>query len=270
MSADPEKVPGAVVIPRLSYEEATEIAHFGAEILHPEALTPAIQKRIPVFIRSAEHPERPGTVIGSGEDTPDNYPVKGFSIVDHISLLNVEGSGMVGVPGISSRLFSSLHSKDISVILISQASSEHSICCAVRESQAEEAVEVAKETFSDELKNYRINTIDIEKGCAILGAVGDRMSGTPGISAKFFGALGQAGVNVRAIAQGSSERNISAVVRSEDATRALRAVHSGFYLSNQTLSIGVIGPGLIRKHSSRSDCWRIGFPARPFRAGFKG
>ncbi len=245
MSADPGKVPGAVVIPRLSYEEATELAHFGAEILHPEALTPAIQKKIPVFIKNIDHPERAGTVIGPEEDAPDNYPVKGFSIVDDISLLNVEGSGMVGVPGISSRLFSSLHRKDISVILISQASSEHSICCAVRESQAEEAVEVARETFEDELRNYRIHTIDVEKGCAILGAVGDRMSGTPGISAKFFGALGQAGVNVRAIAQGASERNISAVVRSEDATRALRAVHSGFYLSNQTLSIGVIGPGLI-------------------------
>lgn len=245
MSADPSKVPGAVVIPELSYEEATELAHFGSEIIHPEAINPAIQSRIPIFIKNIKDPESCGTVINSKGSGKNGHPVKGFSIIDAISLLNVEGAGMVGVPGISSRLFSSLHKKNISVILISQASSEHSICCAVPEEQAVEARDVARETFAEELGNYRINTIDIERGCAILGAVGDRMSGTPGISAKFFGALGQAGVNVRAIAQGASERNISAVVRSEDATRALRAVHSGFYLSNQTLSVGVIGPGLI-------------------------
>ncbi len=245
MSADPSKVPGAVVIPTLSYEEATELAHFGSEIIHPEAINPAIQAKIPIFIKNIKNPAGSGTVIHSEGSGINTHPVKGFSIVDNISLLNVEGAGMVGVPGISSRLFSSLHKKDISVILISQASSEHSICCAVPEDQAEDARDVARETFAEELGNFRINTINIERGCAILGAVGDRMSGTPGISAKFFGALGQAGVNVRAIAQGASERNISAVVRSEDATRALRAVHSGFYLSNQTLSVGVIGPGLI-------------------------
>jgi len=245
MSADPSKVPGAVVIPTLSYEEATELAHFGSEIIHPEAINPAIQAKIPIFIKNIKNPAGSGTVIHSEGSGMNTHPVKGFSIVDNISLLNVEGAGMVGVPGISSRLFSSLHKKDISVILISQASSEHSICCAVPEDQAEDARDVARETFAEELGNFRINTINIERGCAILGAVGDRMSGTPGISAKFFGALGQAGVNVRAIAQGASERNISAVVRSEDATRALRAVHSGFYLSNQTLSVGVIGPGLI-------------------------
>ena len=245
MSADPSKVPGAVVIPELSYEEATELAHFGSEIIHPEAITPAIQDQIPIHIRNVKHPEKSGTVIKAEGSGNQGHPVKGFSIVDGISLLNVEGSGMVGVSGISSRLFSSLHKKNISVILISQASSEHSICCAIPSEQAEDAREVAKETFREELESYRINTIDIENGCVILGAVGDRMSGTPGISAKFFGSLGQAGVNVRAIAQGASERNISAVVKQEEATRALRAVHSGFYLSNQTLSIGVIGPGLI-------------------------
>ncbi len=245
MSADPEKVPGAVVIPELTYEEATELAHFGAKTLHPEALPPAIVKRIPVYIKNINYPDKPGTVIKAEESGSQVHPVKGFSIVDTISLLNVEGAGMVGVPGISSRLFSALYKKGISVILISQASSEHSICCAIPSAQAEEAKDVARKTFREELESFRIHTIEIESDCAILGAVGDKMSGTPGISAKFFGALGQAGVNVRAIAQGSSERNISAVIRKEDSTRALRAVHSGFYLSNQTLSIGVIGPGLI-------------------------
>ncbi len=245
MSADPEKVPGAVVIAELTYEEATELAYFGAEILHPKALPPAIVKGIPVYIKNIDNPEGSGTVIRSEETGSPVHPVKGFSIVKDISLLNIEGAGMVGVPGISSRLFSALYRKGISVVLISQASSEHSICCAIPSGQAEEAKDVAGQTFRDELESFRIHTIEVEPDCAILGAVGDRMSGTPGISAKFFGALGQAGVNVRAIAQGSSERNISAVIRREDATRALRAVHSGFYLSNQTLSIGVIGPGLI-------------------------
>ncbi len=245
MSADTGKVPGAIVIPELSYEEANELAHFGAEILHPESITPAILKNIPIHIKNINHPEAPGSVIKEKGSNGQGNPVKGFSIVDDISLLNVEGSGMVGVPGISSRLFTALNEKKISLILISQASSEHSICCAIPSSQAEEAGNIARKVFSEELENYSINTIDIEPDCAILGAVGDRMSGTPGISAKFFGALGQAGVNVRAIAQGSSERNISAVIAQGDSIRALRAVHSGFYLSNQTLSIGVIGPGLI-------------------------
>ena len=244
-SADPDKVPAAVTIPHLSYAEATELAYFGAKILHPAAFTYAINKKIPIRIRHIDNPELPGTLISEpSSDTGDNI-IKGFSIVDDISLLNIEGSGMVGVPGISSRLFSALHKKGISVITISQASSEHSICCGVASDQAEAAKAIAREIFEPELLNFKINSIETEDKCAILGAVGDRMSGTPGISAKFFGALGKAGINVHAIAQGSSERNISAVIKSEEATRALRAVHSGFYLSNQTLSIGVIGPGLI-------------------------
>ena len=244
-SADPDKVPAAVTIPRLSYAEATELAYFGAKILHPAAFTYAIHKKIPIRIRNIENPESDGTIISDSTGNNDDNLIKGFSIVDNISLLNIEGSGMVGVPGISSRLFSALHKQGISVITISQASSEHSICCGVSSDKAEEAKAIAGKIFEPELLNFKINSVEIEDGCAILGAVGDLMSGTPGISAKFFGALGNAGVNVHAIAQGSSERNISAVIKSEQATKALRAVHSGFYLSNQTLSIGVIGPGLI-------------------------
>jgi len=244
-SADPDKVPAAVTIPSLSYAEATELAYFGAKTLHPAAYTYAIHKEIPIRIRSIDNLDSEGTSISHFSGNSWNSLIKGFSIVDNISLLNIEGSGMVGVPGISSRLFSALHKKGISVITISQASSEHSICCGVNSDQADEAKSIAMEIFKPELDSFKINFIEIESDCAILGAVGDLMSGTPGISAKFFGALGKAGVNVRAIAQGSSERNISAVIKSEEATRALRAVHSGFYLSNLTLSIGVIGPGLI-------------------------
>jgi aspartokinase/homoserine dehydrogenase 1 len=245
MSADERSVPGAEVIPELTYQEATELAYFGAEVLHPPVMTPAMMKQIPLYIRNLDNPAAPGTRIAESISSPDPKPVKGFSIVNDVTLLNIEGAGMIGVPGISSRLFTSLQRRDISVILISQASSEHSICCAVPSDQGRNARETAREEFADELAHYRINSIEIEEGCAVLAAVGDRMSGIPGISAKFFGALGKAQVNVRAIAQGSSERNISAVISGDDATRALRAVHAGFYLSSQSLSIGIIGPGNI-------------------------
>jgi aspartokinase/homoserine dehydrogenase 1 len=245
MSADPEMVPGSVVIPELTYQEATELAYFGAEVLHPQAMSPAIMKGIPLRIRNVNAPDRPGTLIAAKVRFSEGKPVKGFSIIHDVSLLNIEGAGMIGVPGVSSRLFTALRQKNISVILISQASSEHSICCAVPAHQGQGAKETAREAFAEELASFRINSIDVEEGCAILAAVGDQMSGIPGISAKFFGALGKAGVNVRAIAQGSSERNISAVINEKDASRALRAVHAGFYLSNQTLSIGIIGPGKI-------------------------
>ena len=245
MSADKSCVPGAEIIPELTYQEATELAYFGADVLHPPAMTPAMMKGIPLCIRSIHTPKFAGTKISQEVSHPDSKPVKGFSIINDISLLNIEGAGMIGVPGISSRLFSSLQRRGISVILISQASSEHSICCAVPGDQGEDAQNTAREEFTEELENYRINSIEIEENCGILAAVGDQMSGIPGIAAKFFGALGKAQINVRAIAQGSSERNISAVIRSEDATRALRAVHAGFYLSSQSLSIGIIGPGNI-------------------------
>jgi len=245
MSADPDKVPGSEVIPELTYQEATELAYFGAEVLHPPAMTPAIMKGIPLCIRNIGDTKSGGTRIVPRIEAPSPKPVKGFSIINDVTLLNIEGAGMIGVPGVSSRLFSSLRQQGISVILISQASSEHSICCAVPAHQGQSARETARRAFHAELSSYRINSIEIEEGCAILAAVGDQMSGIPGISAKFFGALGSAGVNVRAIAQGSSERNISAVISEKDSARALRAVHAGFYLSNQTLSIGIIGPGLI-------------------------
>ncbi len=245
MSADQNSVPGAEVIPELTYQEATELAYFGADVLHPPAMTPAMMKGIPLYIRNIHSPKSAGTKISPEISQSDSKPVKGFSIINDISLLNIEGAGMIGVPGISSRLFSSLQRRGISVILISQASSEHSICCAVPRGQGNEARDTAREEFTEELENYRINSIEIEEDCGILAAVGDQMSGIPGIAAKFFGALGKAQINVRAIAQGSSERNISAVIRSEDATRALRAVHAGFYLSSQSLSIGIIGPGNI-------------------------
>jgi len=172
-------------------------------------------------------------------------PVKGITSIEQVALVNVEGAGMIGVPGTAHRLFGALREANVSVILISQGSSEHSICCAVPGAQAEPAVRAVREAFARELADGQIQSVDIDRELAILAVVGDGMAGIPGIAGKVFEALGSAAVNVRAIAQGASERNISVVVDGKDATRALRAVHAGFYLSPHTLSIGVIGPGTV-------------------------
>lgn len=239
------EVPGASVIEHLTYEEATELSFFGAKVIHPQAFVPAMVKNIPLYLKNFCEPDHSGTRVSSEGDLDEKHQVKGFSVIHDVALINIEGAGMIGVPGVSSRLFSALRDHSISVILISQASSEHSICFAVPAHSGLEARKRATEVFAKELEEYRINSIELEEDCAILAAVGQRMPGVPGIAAKFFGALGKAQINVRAIAQGSSERNISAVIRDCDATKALRALHAGFFLSNQTLSIGVIGPGLI-------------------------
>jgi len=241
MSADPQYVPDARRLDSISYEEAMEMAYFGASVIHPRTLAPAVEHEIPITIRNTFAPERPGTRIhldGDGVSV-----VKGFSTIDDVALLNLEGSGMIGVPGIARRLFDALENEGVSVILISQGSSEHSICFAVPQSQAAVAREAAEQAFYAELDRGQIRQVDVTPNCSILAVVGDQMAGTPGVAATFFGALGDASVNVRAIAQGSSERNISAVVDGDDARRALRAAHAGFYLSNRTLSIGVVGAG---------------------------
>ena len=174
-------------------------------------------------------------------------PVKGITTIEKIALINLEGAGMIGVPGTAHRLFGALREEAISVILISQGSSEHSICCAVPLDQAERAVRAVRRAFERELAEAQIQAIEVDADLAILAVVGDGMAGTPGVSAKVFNALGASSVNVRAIAQGASERNISVVVDGKQATRALRAVHASFYLSPHTLSIGVIGPGTVGK-----------------------
>ncbi len=243
MSADPNRVPEAQVIQQLTYNEAMELAYFGAKVIHPQTLRPAIDNDIPVIIRNSYRPEHPGSRIEAQSIPSDK--IKGITAIGGMALVNVEGAGMIGVPGTADRLFAALKNAGVSVTLISQASSEHSICIAVPEDVAERARKVITDAFSDELESGQIHSVDINMSQSIVAVVGDGMAGTPGIAARFFGTLGRAGINIRAIAQGSSERNISAVVDSADATRALRAVHSGFYLSAKTLSIGVIGPGTV-------------------------
>jgi len=243
LSADPRRVPEAKVIDSLSYLEAMELAYFGAKVIHPQTMAPAVRLGLPIWIRNTFAPQKPGTLICA--HPASSLTVKGITSIEHIALINLEGAGMIGVPGTAHRLFGALREEHISVILISQGSSEHSICCAVPSDQVERAALVVRAAFDRELKEGQIQSVDIDRELAILAVVGDGMAGTPGVAAKIFNALGSAGVNVRAIAQGASERNISVVVAGKDATRALRAVHAGYYLSPHTLSIGIIGPGTV-------------------------
>ena len=243
MSADPNRVPEAQVIDQLTYNEAMELAYFGAKVIHPQTLGPVIEKDIPVWIRSSHDPSHPGSRIAADAAQIDN--IKGITAIGGMALVNLEGAGMIGVPGTADRLFGALKDAGVSVTLISQASSEHSICIAVPSDVSARAAQVIRDAFADELDSGQIQRVDVTDDQSIVAVVGDGMAGTPGIAARFFGTLGRAGINVRAIAQGSSERNISAVVDSDEATKALRAAHSGFYLSHKTISIGLIGPGIV-------------------------
>jgi aspartokinase/homoserine dehydrogenase 1 len=243
MSADPRLVPEAQPLPALSYREAMELAYFGAKVIHPGTMAPAVERGIPIYIRNTFHSEAPGTRIdAAGSPRAD---VKGFTTIAPVALVNVEGTGMIGVPGTAHRLFGALREKGISVIMISQGSSEHSICFAVPAADADAARAAVEEAFFAERAQGRIQTVDVLPECCVLAIVGDGMAGHPGTAASFFGALGKAGINIRAIAQGSSERNISVVLDRADERRALRAVHAGFYLSDQTLSVGIIGTGTV-------------------------
>ncbi|MBI3438690.1 MAG: bifunctional aspartate kinase/homoserine dehydrogenase I [Proteobacteria bacterium] len=243
LSADPRRVPEAQVVSSLSYNEAMELAYFGAKVLHPQTMGPAVTHGIPIWIRNTFAPGHPGSMICASP--PAGSPVKGITSIEQVALITLEGAGMIGVPGTAHRLFEALRQAGVSVILISQGSSEHSICCAVPRVQSSAAATAIRNAFDRELREGQVQDVSIADDLAILAVVGDGMAGTPGVAAKVFGALAGANVNVRAIAQGSSERNISVAVGSESATRALRAVHAGFYLSPDTISIGVIGPGIV-------------------------
>jgi bifunctional aspartokinase / homoserine dehydrogenase 1 len=243
LSADPRLVSDARIVRALSYQEAVELAYFGARVIHPQTMAPAIEHGIPICIRNTFAPAEPGTIICA--DPSGDGVVKGITSIDRIALLNLEGTGMIGVPGTAHRLFGALREANVSVVLISQASSEHSICCAVPEADVERAEQAVRRAFEAELREGQIQAVAATRGHSILAVVGDGMAGVPGVAARLFGALGGAGVNVRAIAQGSSERNISAVIDGRETTRALRAVHSGFYLSPHTISIGLVGPGRV-------------------------
>src|SRR5450432_3375636 len=243
LSADPRLVPNAQVIDQLSYNEAMELAYFGAKVIHPQTMEPAIARAIPIYIRNTFAPEKRGTLICANPVSA--LKVKGITTIEPVAVVNLEGAGMIGVPGTAHRLFGALRDAGISVILISQGSSEHSICFAIPEDQAQRAEDAVRQAFDAELRDGQIQHVEVALGMSILAVVGDGMAGAHGVAAKVFNSLGDAAISVRAIAQGASERNISVVVDGKSAARALRAVHAGFYLSPNTLSIGLIGPGTV-------------------------
>ena len=243
LSADPRLVPNAQVIDQLSYNEAMELAYFGAKVIHPQTMEPAVARDIPIYIRNTFAPQKPGTLICAKPVSA--LKVKGITSIDPVALVNLEGAGMIGVPGTAHRLFGALRDAGISVILISQGSSEHSICFAIPQAQAVRAEASIRKAFDAELRDGQIQRVDVGLGLSILAVVGDGMAGAHGVAAKVFNSLGDAGISVRAIAQGASERNISVVVDGKGAAKALRAVHAAFYLSPNTLSIGLIGPGTV-------------------------
>jgi bifunctional aspartokinase / homoserine dehydrogenase 1 len=241
LSADPRVEPEALTLTALSYEEACELAYFGAKVIHPQTMAPAIARGLPIFIRNTFNPEHPGTRIDARGDA--SGPIKGLTLAHDLAVLNVEGTGMIGVPGTAERVFAALRAAQVSVVMISQGSSEHSICCVVRAAQASDARAALEGAFARELASNQINGIDLTPDIAVLAAVGDGMAGVPGVAARLFNALARGRVNIRAIAQGASERNISVAIGRADASKALRAAHAAFYLSPQTISLGVIGHG---------------------------
>ncbi len=243
LSADPAAVPQAVLLDHLSYREAFELAYFGARVLHPQALAPALEAGIPVRVRNTFRPDNPGTLIDA--EGRDSTPVKGITSIGEMALITIEGAGMIGVPGTAERVFSALHRAEVSVAMISQSSSEHSICLVAPAADSERATTVIEQAFEQELRHGQVQRVFATGGIRILAIVGEGMTGTPGVAARLFNSLARAGVNVRAIAQGASERNISVAVDEEEAERALKAVHAGFYLSEHTLSIGLVGPGQV-------------------------
>lgn len=241
LSADPRVVPEAVQLESLSYDEACELAYFGAKVVHPQTISPAIERGLPIIIRNTFQPEHPGTRITSERDFTG--PVKGLTLSPNLALVNLEGTGLIGVPGTAERVFAALRNAKVSVVMISQGSSEHSICCVVKQEDADRAQAALVNAFAHELTVGQVQRVQQVPGISVLAAVGDGMAGQPGVAARLFESLGRAQVNIRAIAQGSSERNISVAIDSDHATRALRAAHAGFYLSPQTFAVGVIGPG---------------------------
>lgn len=245
MTADPSCVKKAFTIPVLSYEEAMELSHFGAKVIHARTTQPVRHQNIPIYIKNTFHPDFPGTCIQASPGE-NGRTVKGISSIEHLALMNLTGPGMVGVCGIAARLFSCLAQNTINIILISQASSEHSICFAIDEADIAKAKEAVSKEFEREMLLGMIKDIQVEKGKAIVAIVGERMKRTAGIAGRLFQSLGKNGINVYAIAQGSSELNISAVISSEDLDKALNTIHDAFFLSSlKTAHLFLIGPGLI-------------------------
>ncbi|HSW79387.1 MAG TPA: aspartate kinase [Candidatus Saccharimonadales bacterium] len=232
MTADPRIIPEAKTIPELSYAEAAELSYFGAKVLHPLTMVPASLKDIPIRVKNTFNPDAPGTKISNRKNRAKNG-CKAISSMNRLSLITVQGQGMTGVPGIAAKVFGTIAAQQINVLFISQASSEYNISLVVRHDDGEKAVRVLREAFEAELARRNIESVKLEENLAIIAVVGDNMQGHPGAAGKTFSALGNAGVNVVAIAQGSSELNISLVVNQTDVPVAVQSIHNEFKLAGR-------------------------------------
>lgn len=261
LTADPRKVPKAFTIPTMTYAEAMEMSHFGAKVIYPPTLQPALKRNIPLRIKNTFNPKFPGTYI-SKEKSNHELPVTGISSISSVALLTLQGGGMFGVPGIAARLFSSLAAADINVILITQGSSEHSITFAVSPDVALKAKKQVEEAFAYELEKNRIEPVRIESDLSVVAIIGENMRYRPGIAGRMFQALGKNGINVVAIAQGSSELNISVVVSTTNEAKAMNALHEAFFLSETKelhlfiVGVGLIGNTLLRQIQNQAELLR--------------
>ena len=228
MTADPRLVTNAKIIEKISYQEAMELSHFGAKVIYPPTIQPVMNKRIPVWIKNTFAPQDAGTLI-ENTSSKDGGNIRGISSINKLALLSLEGSGMVGIPGFSKRLFEALSNEKINVVLITQSSSEHSICVGIEELNADAAKDAIDNAFAYEIEIKKVEPLIVEKDLAIVALVGDSMKNHPGISGKMFSVLGKNGVNIRAIAQGSSEKNISAVIATKDVKKAINVLHEEFF-----------------------------------------
>ena len=234
-TADPRVVPDARTLPEISYGEAAELSYFGAKVLHPKTIVPAVEKSVPLRVLNTFNPDHPGTLVVA-EEKPSTHAVKGVTSIKGLSLLTVEGRGMIGVPGMAARLFAAVASEEISVLMISQSSSEQTICFLIRRDEAPRGLSALEDAFELELARRNVDRISAQGDVAIIAVVGAGLKETPGVGAKVFGALGVRGINVISVAQGSSKYNLSLVVSEGEADDAVRAIH-------EELDLGALGDG---------------------------
>ncbi|MFI5133455.1 MAG: bifunctional aspartate kinase/homoserine dehydrogenase I, partial [Chitinophagales bacterium] len=258
MTADPRLTNTAQIIPHISYQEAMELSHFGAKVIYPPTIQPVMSKNIPVLIKNTFSPADEGTTIhskvffntpsgparaGTDGDGSGNI-VRGISSINHITLISLEGSGMIGIPGFSKRLFEALSHEKINVILITQSSSEHSICVGIETASAKKAKQAVDDAFANEIALQKVEPLKVETDLSIVALVGENMKNHTGISGRMFSAMGKNGVNIRAIAQGSSEKNISAVISTKDVRKAINVLHEEFFeTAYKQVNLFIVGTG---------------------------
>jgi aspartokinase/homoserine dehydrogenase 1 len=258
-TTNPKVVKQAKPISNLSYLEAIELSHFGAKVLYPPTVQPVLAKNIPLLIKNTLKPEDQGTLITKTVENGNQSPIKGISNINNVSLITLQGNGMVGIPGFSKRLFETLAHEKINVIIITQASSEHSICIGISDLDAQQAKAAIDREFENEISLFKIDPLVVEQHLSIVAVVGDQMKSHQGISGKMFSTLGKNNVNIRAIAQGASERNISAVIAKSDVKKALNSLHERFFESPTKqvnlfiAGVGNVGKSLISQIEKQND-----------------